>query len=382
VITIEEIIMSDNPLGVLGSLGQSVWLDYIRRDLIIAGGLKKMIDSDGLKGMTSNPSIFDKAIAGSEDYDEIIIDLAAKGKTAMEIYDAISIQDVQLAANEFRPVYDHTGREDGFVSLEVSPELASDTDGTVDEGRRLWGRLGRPNVFIKVPATVEGLPAIRRLLADGVNVNVTLLFGLPRYRQVAEAYIAGLEDRLSAGLPIENVRSVASFFISRIDTLLDPMLEDIAEGQGPRASIAGDIQGQIAIDSAKIAYQMYKDIFSQDRFAKLTARGAHAQRLLWASTSTKNPQYSDIKYVEALIGPMTVNTLPMETLVAYRHHGRPELRLETGVDEANRHLVALGELGIDIAAATQQLVAEGVEKFVKPFRNLIETIARKMQAGQ
>jgi len=369
--------MKDSPLTILGTLGQSIWLDYIRRDLIASGGLRRLIDEDGLRGMTSNPSIFEKAIADSHDYDDDIRALALAGKDANAIYEALSQHDVQSAADEFRSVYEKTEGKDGFVSLEVNPHLAHDTQGTIQEAQRLWGLLNRPNVFIKVPATTEGLPAIRQLISEGINVNVTLLFGLPRYRQVAEAYIAGIEARAAQGKPVKHVASVASFFVSRIDALVDPLLETLVAQGGKEADLAKKLRGQVAIASAKMAYQIYREIFGSDRFEKLAAQGARLQRLLWASTGTKNPDYSDVKYVEALIGPDTVNTAPLETLDVYRDHGEPKARLEQDVEEAHGVLERLAELGISIDNVTRQLEDEGVEKFNKPFDKLMETLAQR-----
>lgn len=368
--------MKNNPLKRLETLGQSIWLDYIRRDLIASGGLWRLIQEDGLRGMTSNPAIFQKAIANSHDYDEDIRVVALEGKGAEAIYETLSQRDVQCAADEFRPLYDKTDGRDGYVSLEVNPHLAHDTNGTVAEARRLWSALNRPNVFIKVPATVNGLPAIRQLISEGISVNVTLLFGLPRYRQVLEAYIAGIEARVAHGKPVKPVASVASFFLSRIDALVDPLLEKCIVRGGREAEIAKKVQGQVAIASAKMAYQIYKENFGGDRFKKLAARGARVQRLLWASTSTKNPEYSDVKYVEALIGPDTVNTVPPETLDAYRDHGDPKVRLEQNIEEARSVLDRLPELGIRIDDVTRQLEDEGVEKFNKPFDKLLETLQR------
>ena len=368
--------MTTNPLKQVEACGQSIWLDYIRRDLLTGGGLRRLIEEDGLRGMTSNPAIFEKAIADSHDYDEDVRAMALKGKGAKEIYEALSQRDVQSAADEFRPLYDRTDGKDGYVSLEVNPHLAYDPNGTMQEARRLWGALNRPNVFIKVPATVEGLPAIQQLVSEGINVNVTLLFGLPRYRQVAEAYLGGIEARTTQGKAVKQVASVASFFVSRIDALVDPLLEPILAQGGKEADFAKKARGQVAIASAKMAYQIYTEIFGGDRFGKLAAQGARAQRLLWASTGTKNPDYSDVKYVEALIGPDTVNTAPLETLNAYRDHGEPKARLEQDVKEAGRVLERLPELGIGIDKMTQQLEDEGVEKFNQPFDKLMATLAQ------
>jgi transaldolase len=369
--------MNGNPLKRLGALGQSIWLDYIRRDLMASGGLRRLIEEDGLRGMTSNPSIFEKAIAETHDYDDDIRRMALQGKGAAAIYETLSQRDVESAADEFRPLYEKTDGKDGYVSLEVNPHLAHDTKGTVEEGRRLWAALNRPNVFIKVPATADGLPVIQELISQGINVNVTLIFGLPRYRQVAEAYIAGIEARAARGEPVKRVASVASFFISRIDALVDPLLEKLMAQGGQEAELAKKARGQVAIASAKVAYQIYKEIFGSDRFRKLAAQGARVQRLLWASTGTKNPDYRDVKYVEALIGPDTVNTAPLETLNAYRDHGEPKARIEEDVEEARRVLARLPELGISIDHVTRQLEDEGVEKFDQPFDKLMETVAQR-----
>jgi transaldolase len=369
--------MSVNPLLKLSTFGQSIWLDYIRRQMIDSGELKKLIDDDGLKGVTSNPAIFQKAIAGSTDYDAAIRGLARAGASIDAIYQTLTVEDVQGAADLFRPLYDREDGRDGFVSLEVNPHLAHDTQGTIAEARHLWQALARPNVLIQVPATREGLPAIRQLIGEGINVNVTLLFGLPRYREVAEAYIGGLEARGAQGQPLNRVASVASFFLSRIDVLLDPQLEKLAAAGGAQAATARDLVGQVAIASAKAAYTIYQEIFGSAAFKKLAARGARPQRLLWASTSTKNPVYPDVKYVEPLIGPDTVNTLPPETLEAYRDHGDPAPRLTKGVDRAAAVLARLPDLGLDLDQATQQLEDEGVEKFNKPFDSLMATLEGK-----
>jgi transaldolase len=313
------------------------------------------------------------------DYDEEIRTLARGGRGTAEIGRAIMVRDVQDAADQLRPLYEAREGRDGFASLEVSPDLAADTPGTISEARQLWAALDRPNVFIKVPATREGLPAIRQLISEGINVNVTLLFGLERYREVAEAYIAGLEDRLAQGQPIGRVASVASFFLSRIDVLLDPRLEQLAQGERDNPEGVRGLKGQVAIASARVAYRIYRELFEGKRFQALAGEGARPQRLLWASTGTKNPEYSDVKYVEALIGPNTVNTLPRETLEAYRDHGNPEHRLETEVDQAQAVLDRLPELGINLLDATQQLEREGVRKFVDSFTGFTTTLDAKRQ---
>jgi transaldolase len=363
--------MKPNPLKQLEALGQSIWLDYIRRDLILSGELRRLIEEDGLRGMTSNPAIFEKAIVDSHDYDPDIRSLAIEGMDAQAIYETLSRRDVQMAADEFKPVCERTAGRDGYVSLEVNPHLAHDTNGTIDEARRLWKALDRPNVFIKVPATTEGLPAITQLTSEGINVNITLLFGLPRYRQVAEAYIAGIEARLAQAKPVSPVASVASFFVSRIDTAVDPLLAKIIASGGEKAGIARQVLGQVAIASATMAYQIYKEIFNGGRFTKLKEQGARVQRVLWASTGTKNPAYSDVKYIEALVGPDTVNTVPVETLNAYRDHGNPKALLERDVEKAAGVLERLSEIGISIDAIAQQLEKEAVDKFNQPFDKLM-----------
>jgi transaldolase/glucose-6-phosphate isomerase len=347
--------------------------------MLICGELKQLIEEDGLRGVTSNPAIFEKAISGSNDYLAAVRSLALEGKKTEAIYEALAIEDVQHAADDFRTVYDATDGRHGFVSLEVSPRLAQDTAGTMKEARRLWSALNRPNVFIKVPATKQGLPAIQQLLSEGINVNVTLLFGLERYREVTDAYIAGLEERAAAGKPIDRVASVASFFLSRIDLMVDPLLEEAIKQGAKAADIADSLKGEAAVASAKIAYQIYKEVFSTERFEKLANWGARPQSVLWASTSTKNPAYSDVKYVEALIGPDTINTLPLETLNAYRDHGNPAARLELDVDKARKVLDMLPKVDVNMAQVTQQLEDEGVEKFVKPFDRLLTALEEKRE---
>jgi transaldolase len=370
-------MMIENPLLTLESFGQSLWMDFIRRDTVTSGELKRLIEQDGISGVTSNPSIFEKAIGGSHDYDDQIRNLARQGKSSDDIYQAVTIQDIQMAADVFRPVYNRTHGGDGFVSLEVSPRLAHDTDETIKEAHRLWNAVERPNLMIKVPGTEEGLPAIERLIAEGLNINITLLFGLPRYQQVAEAYLAGLESLVDHGKAVDKAASVASFFLSRIDVLLDPQLEKKVREAGPNATLAVELGGQAAIASAKAAYGMYRELFFSPRFNRLARLGARTQRLLWASTSTKNPAYSDVKYVEPLVGVDTINTLPIETINAYRQHGRPSLQLDKGMAEARRVLKDLGKLEINLDAATQQLEDEGVDKFNKALDQLMAVIDEK-----
>jgi transaldolase len=371
-------LVKSNPLLQLDTLGQSVWLDYIRRGLVRGGELKRLIEEDGLGGMTSNPSIFEKAILETHDYDDAIRTLARKGLDPKSIFEALSVEDVQDAADLFRPVYDKTGGRGGYVSLEVNPHFAHDTQGTIQEARRLWHLLKRPNVFIKVPATSEGLPAIRQLLGEGINVNVTLLFGLPRYRQVIEAYLAGIEDRVAQGKPVDKIASVASFFVSRMDVLVDPLLEAITAKGGERGELAKKLHGRVAVANSKLAYQIYREAFASERSKKLARRGARVQWLLWASTSTKRPDYSDVKYVDELVGPDTINTVPPATLDAYRDHGKPQVRIDEDVDQAQWVLAQLPKLGIDMDRVGQQLEDEGDRKFCEPFDHLMDTLQKAL----
>ncbi len=366
--------MKSNPLIKLAEHGQSVWLDYIHRDLFESGELQRLIEEDGLRGMTSNPAIFEQAIAEGRAYQQQIRSLVGQGRSTLEIYEALTVADVQQAADIFRSVYESSGGRDGYVSLEVNPHLAHDTKNSIVEARRLWAAVDRPNLMIKIPGTKAGLPAIQQCLSEGINVNVTLLFGLPRYREVVEAYLSALETRLDRGQPVARVASVASFFLSRIDVMLDPRLEEISRGEVPRAQMARALHGQVAIACAKGAYRIYREIFHGERFRRLQALGVRPQRVLWASTSTKNPAYSDVKYVEALVGPETVNTMPRETLEAYRDHGEPRTGLIEGLDEAERTLERLARLDINLERVSQKLEDEGVEKFRVPYDKLLRTL--------
>jgi transaldolase len=367
-----------NPLVDIRRLDQSLWLDFISRKVLQNGELKRRIDEDALRGVTSNPAIFEKAIGGSADYDQTIKEQAQQGKSAEDIYEGLAVADVQAACDLFKSLYDsHDNSSDGYVSLEVSPKLANDTEGTIAEARKLWKAVDRPNVMIKIPATKEGLPAIRTAISEGINVNVTLIFGLDRYKDVAEAFIAGLEDRAKTGQSLERIDSVASFFLSRIDVLLDPQLEKIAAEGGEKGQLAESLVGEVALSSAKQAYQFYKEIFAGPRWQALADKGAHTQRLLWASTGNKNPKYDDLKYVENLIGPKTVNTIPVETMDIFKEKGQPADRLEQGLDKARQVLADLPKLGIDLNAATQQLEDEGVQKFIEPFGKLIDSVEKK-----
>lgn len=366
--------MKVNPLLRVNRLGQSIWLDYIQRALLTNGEFQHMIDDDGVSGVTSNPAILEKAIVEHHDYDTAI--KAMQSTDANTLYEQLAIADLQQAADMLSPHYVATQGRDGFVSLEVSPHLAYDTQATIDEARRLWTVLNRPNSLIKVPATPAGIAAIKQLIADGINVNATLLFSLQRYQEVAQAYLAGLELRASKGEGLSSVASVASFFLSRIDTLIDNKLDALLT-ETTRQRVQ-PLRGQTAIASARLAYQNYKRLFSGDSWERLAAAGARTQRLLWASTSTKDPAYSDIKYVEALIGAETINTLPMETLAAYRDHGDPAPRLEHDITTARATLDGLADLGLELDALTEQLEQEGVQKFTAAYTSLIENLNQRI----
>lgn len=374
--------MQLNPLLELQRFGQSIWIDFIRRGMIASGELQRLIEEDGVSGVTSNPSIFEHAMTGSNDYEEAIHALALEGKSAEEIYRSLTVEDIQGVADLLRPTHERSDGQDGFVSLEVSPGLAYNTLGTIEEARLLWSLVERPNLMIKVPATRQGLPAIQQLIGEGININITLLFGLARYQEVANAYIAGLEELANKGGSLERVASVASFFLSRIDVLLDPTLEQQMQAGDPQAELANRLHGEVAVASAKVAYQLYKGIFSSDRFAKFADRGARSQRLLWASTSTKNPAYSDTKYIEPLIGPDTINTLPVETLAAYRDHGDPKASIEQNISRAYHVLGDLSSVGIDLQAATQRLEEQGVQNFVSASHRLMVALQERVSAGQ
>jgi transaldolase/glucose-6-phosphate isomerase len=362
-----------SPVQEVQLLGQSVWYDNIRRGLIRSGELQQLIDV-GVSGVTSNPTIFEKAIAGSTDYDEALLGLAQDAKSTQGLFEALAIEDIRAAADLLKPVYDRTRGDDGYASLEVSPELAHNTDDTISEAERLFAALGRPNVMVKVPATPEGIPAIRHLIGHGININVTLIFSLDAYKQVAEAYIAGLEDLARSGGDLSRVASVASFFVSRVDTAVDGQLEDgIREG---RDELKG-LLGKAAIANARLAYRDFKVLFGDDRFAALREKGARVQRPLWASTGTKSPAYSDILYVESLIGPDTVNTVPPATLSAFLDHGSAAGTLEQGVDEAARLTQSLAAAGIDMERVTAKLLADGLESFAGSFRTLLANIEDK-----
>ncbi|HEY3054538.1 MAG TPA: bifunctional transaldolase/phosoglucose isomerase, partial [Thermoanaerobaculia bacterium] len=365
-----------NPLQELAKTGQSVWFDQMERKLITTGKLQKMIDEDDLRGMTSNPTIFEKAIAGSEDYDVQLRQLAAENKSREEIYDALVLEDIGNAADIFLPVYKRNKGGDGFISIEVSPLLAPDTKGTIAEAKRLFGALNRPNVMVKIPATPEGIPAIEESIANGLNINITLIFSNDVYAKVMEAYLRGLERRAEKGQPIGDIASVASFFVSRIDTQADKQIEaKIAASKDANEKRELEaLLGKIAIANAKLAYQEFKKIFGSARFLKLRDKGARVQRPLWASTGTKNPKYSDVMYVESLIGPDTVNTLPPATYDAFKDHGRVIMTLEQNVDEAAGVLRKFAQYGFSLEKITTQLTADGVKSFSDSFDSLMHTI--------
>jgi transaldolase len=367
-----------NPLKDLLKFGQSVWLDYIRRDLMTTGELKRLIEEDGLRGMTSNPAIFEKAISDSNLYDDILHSLAGKNLTPIAKFEALAIRDIQDAADGLRAVFDASKGQDGFVSLEVSPYLARDTQGTIEEARRLHKAVGRPNVMIKVPGTTEGLPAFQQLTAEGININVTLLFSQQVYEQIAEAYVAGLEQLAGNGGDVSKMASVASFFISRIDSAIDKVVEaklKTSKDPAERAAL-NSVQGKVAIANGKLAYQSYLRIFGTDRWKKLAAKGAHTQRVLWASTSTKNPAYSDVMYIEELIGPDTVNTIPPATLDAYRDHGHPRTTLTQNIADAKQVMDTLPKAGISMKEVTDTLTDDGVRLFSEAFDKLLKAIEK------
>ena len=367
-----------NPLKALLEYGQSPWMDYIRRDLLTGGGLKKMIQEDGLMGMTSNPTIFEKAITGSKDYADILESPEAKKLDAKGVYEKIAIRDVQDATDIFKSVYQQSKRRDGYVSLEVSPLLANDTQGTIDEARRLWKSVGRENVMIKVPGTKEGLPAIRQLLEEGININITLLFAQSVYEQVAEAFIAALEARAKKGQDVSHIASVASFFVSRIDTLVDSQIEGKlkTETDANKRTLLSGLEGKVAIANARLTYRKYEEIYNTPRWKALAAKGAQTQRLLWASTSTKNPKYRDVLYVEELIGKDTVDTIPPATFDAFRDHGRVRPSLTENVEEAAKVMASLEKAGISMKEVTEKLVVDGVKLFADAFKQLLEATGK------
>jgi transaldolase len=369
---------ASNPLKELLKFGQSPWMDYIRRDLLTSGSLKKLIDEDGLQGMTSNPTIFEKAITGSKFYSDILDAPDAKSLGAGGVYEKIAVRDVQDAADIFKGVYEQTKARDGYVSLEVSPLLANDTQATLEEARRLWKTVNRPNVMIKVPATPAGIPAIRQLLEDGININITLLFAQSAYEMVAEAYIAALEARAKKNQDNSRMASVASFFVSRIDTLIDSQIEAKLKTVTDPAqkSLLSSVEGKVAIANAKLTYRKYQELFGGARWKALADKGAQPQRLLWASTSTKNPKYRDVLYVEELIGKDTVDTIPPATFDAFRDHGKLRASLTENVDAAAKTMADLEKAGISMKEVTEKLVVDGVKLFADAFHQLLEATGK------
>lgn len=371
---------AQNPLLELQTQGQSVWLDYIRRDLITSGELKRLIDEDGLRGITSNPSIFEKAIAGSTDYAGFIDQLRAQGLSSGDMCERIAVRDIQDSADLLLPVYKDTNKRDGYVSLEVSPTLARDTQGTIEEARRLWKTVARPNIMIKVPGTPEGAPAVRQLTSEGININITLLFAQEAYVKVAEAYIEGLEAAQKAGMDISGIASVASFFVSRIDSLVDSMIDERLKAATPPSQdqeLLRSLQGKVAIANAKQAYRSYQQMIAGQRWKALAARGAHVQRLLWASTSTKTPKYRDVLYIEELIGPDTVNTIPPATMDAFRDHGNVSRTLDADVAAADTIMTNLDKAGISMQKVTNQLLEDAIKLFADAFQKLLSAVEQK-----
>ncbi len=352
-----------NAIHRLRELGQSVWLDFVNHELALSGELRRMIEEDGISGLTSNPTIFQKSIAGSNDYDDLI-ESAAPEQTAAQIFERICVRDIQMACDAFRASYDATAGADGFSSIEVSPLAAHDTEESIAQTRRLWSSVARPDVMVKIPGTRQGLPAIEKCLAEGMNINITLLFSVERYEEVANAYITALEARTSAGKPIDRIASVASFFVSRVDTKIDK--------QVPK-----ELQGRAAIANAKLAFEAHQRIFSGARWKSLADLGARPQRVLWASTSPKNPAYRDVYYAEALVGPESVDTMTKETVRAYLDHGRPEVRIDKDLAGAHQLLAELRKHGVDFARALRELEDEGVEAFTKSYTEALGAIAKK-----
>ncbi|GLV59386.1 hypothetical protein KDH_62130 [Dictyobacter sp. S3.2.2.5] len=371
-----------NPLTQLQSQGQSVWYDNIDRSQLTSGQFQKMLAEDGVVGVTANPTIFEKSISSGHAYDDQISQLIKEGKSTNEIYEAVVIKDIRTVADLLRPIYDRTHGLDGYVSLEVSPELANDTEGTIAEAKRFWGMVERPNLMIKIPATPAGIPAIYETLRNGINVNVTLIFSLESYRDVADAYIRALEDRKGRNEDISKLASVASFFVSRVDTLVDKMLEDKVKASSDSAEKEElkSLEGKAAIANARVVYQDFKRIFYSPRFDSLKEAGAHVQRPLWASTSTKNPAYRDVLYAEELVGPDTVDTMPLETIENFRDHGQVRHSIEDDIPGSKAVLDALEKKGVHYAQVTQQLQDEGVQKFADSFHQLFKGIDGKKNA--
>ncbi len=373
-----------NPLLQLKTQGQSVWYDTIDRGQLVSGLFKRLLDEDGIVGVTSNPTIFQKSISHGDAYDEQMTQLIQQRKSTNEIYEALVIKDITTVADMLRPIYDRTNRQDGFVSLEVSPDLAHDTERSLSEARRFWQLVDRPNLMIKIPATPEGIPAVQQALTEGININITLIFSLDSYRDVADAYISALEDRNAEGKDISHIASVASFFVSRVDTLVDQLLEDKIKTTSDSAEQQKlkSLEGKAAIANARLVYQEFTRIFHTPRFETLKHSGAHVQRPLWASTSTKNPAYRDVLYAEELIGPDTVDTMPLETIENFRDHGRVSRTVENDIQQAKDVFASLEKVGIHYDQVTKQLQDEGVQKFADSFHELFQGVESKKQVIQ
>jgi len=370
-----------NRIKALGQAGQSIWLDFMQRSLVTKGELQKLIENDGIRGLTSNPTIFQKAVEGSHDYDELFAKLAAEGESVAHVYDALTLRDIQDAARVFRPVWEATSHTDGYCSLEVSPKLANNTQGSIEEARRLWKALGAPNVMVKIPGTLEGVPAIEQCISEGININITLLFSQDAYGTVVEAYLRGLERRVQEGKDVSELASVASFFVSRIDLEVEKRIGQ-ARSVGvdeKRSKLFDGLLAKVAIANAKLAYRMYQRLFSGARWEPLAKKGAHPQRVLWASTGTKSPKYSDVLYVEELVGPDTINTIPPATLDAFRDHGKVRQSLTEDLPGAEATMRELEAAGISMKAVTDTLVKEGVQKFAESFDDLFKAIGNGLR---
>jgi transaldolase len=372
-----------NRIQELADVGQSLWYDYIRRDLYEGPELRRLVEEDGLRGMTSNPTIFEKAIAETSLYDATIARVGKRDSDSGHIFEALAVEDVSRAADVFRPVYESTGGNDGFVSIEVAPRLAYDTNATIAEAKRLWAKCDRPNVMVKIPGTKAGLPAIRQCLEEGININITLLFSIDRHRDVMEAYLSALENRARAGKPIDGIRSVASFFVSRVDTNVDKKLDLIAKDTGRTAAErqrAAAVRSKIAIANARLSYLAFEEVFASARFKAIKAKGAAVQRPLWASTSTKDPALPDLYYVDALIGPDTVDTVPRETYDAFKDHGHVQVRIREDLDGARTAFRDLASLGVNEQQTYSELEQDGVKKFAESFDKLLQAINLKLRA--
>ena len=368
-------------ISKLTELGQSLWYDYMERRILENGELAALINQGDIRGLTSNPSIFNHAIAKSKDYDSALIPMSWAGYSDKYILEQLMIEDIKRVADLLRPLFDQTHGGDGFVSIEVRPDMAYETPKTIAEAQRLWDIVNRPNVMIKIPATQPGLAAIRESIAAGININITLIFSIERYKEVMEAYLSGLEERLKAGKPIDNINSVASFFVSRIDSKVDKYLEPIIQAGGPNAQIAKSLLGKIAIANARLAYEEFRKVFESERFKRLQAKGARLQRPLWASTSTKNPAYQDTMYVDELIGNHTINTVPPQTLDAFRDHGKVQLTIEKDLDQARKAFSDLATVGISMQKVTQELEEEGVQTFTESYNSLITSVKNRREAA-